>query len=253
MHFRRYAPLVVGLAASLPGGPAMAQAYYGSGSETTGAVPLSAGRVTVELDHDGRGRFAVRVAAADGEWRAAVIDTVGSFAGTREIEIPRAGEYRLEVTASEAWMARLIPADAAAREADPSSSAEELRAQARFDADRAARAAGGVPYLVGGLVGGTLLGPIGAGVAFAVASGRDTPVPPRLEAELATTDPAYAEAFRETFPDRLRSARKVSAITGGVAGSMVFFFLLVQLANWDADGGAPGPGPGDPVATVGRI
>lgn len=232
------------ISTALLAAPAAAQSYYGAGNEVTEPFSLEGGSIVLDVKYDGTGPFAVRLTEARGEWNATLVDTAGAMEVIRELQIPRAGDYQLRVTASGPW--RIALSDPHGGDEADRNSPVVMRAQGAYDASVAARKLGGAPYLLGGLLGGALAGPLGAGAAVAVAGARSTDMPADLELRLSEADPSYTEAFREAFPARLRSARRANSLIGGAAGSMVFFFLLVQLASWDSDGGSPGPGPGGP-------
>lgn len=134
------------------------------------------------------------------------------------------------------------PAAAGAEPARQLSPAE----RGRYDGMLAARGVATAGWMATGLLGGMVAGPIGAGINFAVASARSAPAPPEslLAASPSSGSGAYREAFTEAYRARIRSNRRSASIVGGVTGSVVFAFVLLQLANWDAGSGSAGGGGG---------
>jgi len=111
------------------------------------------------------------------------------------------------------------------------SAAEALRPGVEDGVLRADRVGTG-GYVVTGFVGGFLLGPVGAGVMWAVANYSDTALPASEEAGLQGRDPAFVEGFRSGYSDRLKGKRKRAALTGGAIGTV--FLLSVMLSFGDS-------------------
>lgn len=116
----------------------------------------------------------------------------------------------------------------------------------RYDGMLAARGVATAGWMATGLIGGVVAGPIGAGVNFAIASAREAPDPPEslLTGAQASASGAYREAFTEAYRARIRSNRRSASIMGGLTGSVVFAFVLLQIANWDGGSGSAGGGGG---------
>lgn len=147
-------------------------------------------------------------------------------------------------------VAVLHPAQARAQEpaAPAAEPARELSPaeRGRYDGMLAARGLSTAGWMATGFVGGLVAGPLGAGVNFAIASAREAPAPPEslIASSPASSTGAYREAFTDAYRARIRSNRRSASIVGGLTGSVVFAFVLLQVANWDAGSGSAGGGGG---------
>ena len=83
----------------------------------------------------------------------------------------------------------------------------------------------------GGFVGGLFLGLIGTGIAWAVASGDDTPLPTAQAMQLANANPNYTLAFQQGYSTRLKSRRKSNALTGGLVGTATAVVIIVAATS----------------------
>ncbi len=102
---------------------------------------------------------------------------------------------------------------------------------AATDGAQAARLESTTHWLWGGFAAGTVLGPIGAGMAWFVADNSQA----RLEvphAMLLTAEagPAYVHIYVRSYGEVLRARRKRSALVGGALGTATMGALL--LAVW---------------------
>lgn len=140
-----------------------------------------------------------------------------------------------------------LPQAAVGQDARPAAAADVSPAQqGEWDGMMAARGVATGGWLATGLLSGVIAGPIGAGINLAVASSRDTG-PPADSLFMRPTAPqsgAYREAFSDAYRARIRANRRTASIVGGVTGTAIFAFVLLQLANWDGGSGSGGGGGG---------
>jgi hypothetical protein len=216
-----------------------AQNATGTGQYATAVFPLTAGLAVFELDHQGEGSFIVRLVSDSGQVVDTLARALGIFRGAKAARVPRTGFYLYDVSARGRWSIRLRPAATSTAGGDVTSDAWREGATA---GEQAARAHGSTKWLLGGLGGGAVLGPIGAGIVFGAANRRESTLSPELAQSLAGKDPMYVQAFSEAYLARRRSSRKSSAVVGGAVGTIVFTFAMIQIARWNDRGGAGGRG-----------
>ena len=221
-----------------------AQTAAGTGQYATALFPLTAGLAVFELEYEGEGSFVVRLLSDSGH----VVDTLaratGIFRGAKATRVPTTGMYLYDVSAAGRWSVRVRPAGPGAGENTVAGHAEQLR-EAVAAGERAARAKSPARWLLGGFAGGAVLGPLGAGGVFLVASRRERPLSPELKQSLSGKDPHYVQAYSEAYQARRRSSRRTAALVGGTVGTIVFAFALVQIARWNDTGGGSGNGNGE--------
>ena len=214
-----------------------AQTATGTGQAATALFPLAAGLAIFELEHDGAGRFVVRLLTDSGR----VVDTLaratGLFRGAKATQIPTTGLYLFDVAAEGKWAIRFRPAGAATG-ANALMERPELVREAAAAGEQAARTRSPARWLLGGFAGGALLGPIGAGAVFMAANRPEESLTPELTQSLAGKDAAYVQAFSEAYREQRRSSRKTAAVVGGTVGTIVFTFAMIQIARWNDKGGS---------------
>lgn len=235
--------------------PAMAhaQSFGGSSPRATPLFRLGEGLTVFEMTHRGAGEFIVRLLDSDGREVSELARASGPYEGSRALRIERAGEYLLDVDARGEWTVALRGAASGAAAAQPApraapptlpppSAPDSAELAAGMEAGRVA--AGGLSgrWFLGGLLGGSVAGPLGLGAAvhFAGRGGTALPTPPR-------SDPRFAEGFRQGFESRARLNRRKAAFVGGMIGTAVFTTVIIQLMDISGKGGAntdPGGGPG---------
>jgi hypothetical protein len=245
---------VLALAACVTPQIASAQRASGAGQQATTLFNLSGGLTVFELEHAGDGTFVVRLLDDRGSLIDTLVRVTGSFRGSKAIRIPHTGAYLYDVTASGTWTIALrepVPSPADTTVSAPLASsagatANPVGAQAAIDAEQAARQKGASRWMLGGLAGGTLLGPVGAGLVYIAASrGERAPVTD-VEARRAAHGDVYADAFERAYRAKRRSNRRVAALVGGATGTIVFGFVIAQIVNWSKEsGGGDGPGGGE--------
>jgi hypothetical protein len=127
----------------------------------------------------------------------------------------------------------LLLAAAAAQAQEPRAAADtaalvDARAAAARDSaaigyQRGLQAARNEPtsqWVLRGFLGGLVLGPVGAGVAYTAANNSGVAVTPQYRMLLLQEGgAAYATSYQDAYAEALRARRKRSALTGGVLGT----------------------------------
>lgn len=249
-----------------------AQSFSGTGQQATGLFPLSEGLAVFELSYQGESQFVVQLLDADGNRVGELARAAGPFDGSRALRIERGGQYLLDVTASGPWTVKLRDAAASAPPATtpPATGAPTppaARPGAAGSAPAAATAAAAPASLVQGraagmaaagrgsgawglrgLLGGTLAGPVGLGLAvhYAGKSGITPPAPP------PAADALFTQGFREGFETRARANRRKSAFVGGMVGTAIFTTALIYLMDISGSGTGTGTDGGGPQLGIVR-
>jgi len=252
---------LITLAAWISPAAVEAQRVSGSGQQATAVFALPVGLVVFELEHSGEGDFVVRLLDERGVLVDTLVRATGSFRGSKAVHVPRSGGYLYDVLARGAWSISPRPAPVASTGADvpvpdpsaaptvmspPSATpAGTMNLEASLAAEQAARAKGSFRWMLGGLAGGTVLGPVGAGLVFVAANRREQPPLADIEARRAAHGAAYADAFAAAYQTRRRSDRRVAALVGGASGTVIFGFVIAQVINWSRKSGGGGPGNGE--------
>jgi hypothetical protein len=241
---RRFPALLVALLALVPAARAsQAQEVRGQGPRSSEPFPLEAGPARFDVEHTGQGAFRVRLLDDTGALVAQLADGEGLYRDARDVVIPRAGRYRYEVVATGPWAVGIH------RAVGSTPAAGAPLAPGRIAGMEAARDVEAVRWMGTGLLGGALLGPIGAAVNVVLAGGRDVAVPEPALAAARARGPDFAEAFEEGYRSRVRSNRRTGALIGGATGSLVFGFVVLQVVNWGGgSGGTPPGGGGNPAS-----
>ena len=74
-------------------------------------------------------------------------------------------------------------------------------------------------WAVGGFAGGAALGPIGAGLAYALASSAASALPAPITTRIGKKEADFQLGYQQAYTDRLTARRKSSAVVGGAAGT----------------------------------
>lgn len=77
-------------------------------------------------------------------------------------------------------------------------------------------------WTVGGFAGGALLGPIGAGLAYALASSAASSLPQSTVTRIGKKEADFQLGFQQAYTDKVTSRRRSSAMVGGLAGTALF-------------------------------
>jgi hypothetical protein len=242
---------IVVLAITAGAVPAAAQNLSGTGQQATDLFPLTEGLATFDVEHQGSGTFTIRLLDDQGMLIEQLAQGEGAFRGSKAVRVPRSGQYLYDVSASGPWSVQLrqsaTAGTAAGATGTPTTgmvSDSVLRSRGKYNGEQEANRIGGLPYMLGGLVGGMAAGPIGAGAVFMIAAGRSATMPEHTQSTLAEREPAYVEAYTDAFQQKLRANRRTAAVVGGVTGTGVFFFVIAQILNWGDTGGDTSTPPG---------
>lgn len=85
-----------------------------------------------------------------------------------------------------------------------------------------AQAAGTAVWTLGGFVGGAMLGPVGAGLAYALASGSASALPDPVVTRIAKKEAHFQRGYQQAYSDKLTTRRRSSALVGGLTGTALF-------------------------------
>ncbi|HEX6630638.1 MAG TPA: hypothetical protein VF048_06085, partial [Gemmatimonadaceae bacterium] len=215
MRSTRIWPVLLLLLAGLPS-VGRAQSFQGTGQQATALFPLPEGLAVFELTHRGESQFVVQLLDAEGNRVGELARATGPFEGSKALRIERGGRYLLDVTASGPWTVRLrdgaagaaapAPIGAVAPTAPTAPTASAAFAEGRVAGAAAAGRMSGA-WGLRGLLGGTLAGPVGLGLAvhYAGTSSTTPPTPP------AAADAAFVQGFQEGFETRTHAIRRKSA------------------------------------------
>ena len=103
-----------------------------------------------------------------------------------------------------------------------------LQAQAAGTASGARVGAGG--WFAGGFASGLILGLVGTGVTWALASYSEVQLPVERQAMIANQTGGYRQVYEKSFSDRVRMKRKSAALKGGLVGTGIVLTLF--LSSW---------------------
>lgn len=217
---------------------AAAQSFNGMGQQATGLFPLNEGLAVWDLEYPGAGRFAVRLLDERGTVIEPLVDQLGPFTGSRAVRVPRPGRYLLDVSASGPWSVRLRGDSSA------------VPPPGQVEGENAARGAWSWGWFARGFAAGAIAAPVGAAVAASLAGKGRVMLPAEQHTALATREPLYAQGFEQGFVARIREQRRKSAIVGGMLGTGVFVFWLLQVTGIGGDEGSGEPPPPSPPVVV---
>lgn len=92
----------------------------------------------------------------------------------------------------------------------------------RKEGTAAARAEGAGMWTLTGFVGGTVLGPVGLGLTYALAGSSASTLPEAVQEKVGSREPEYQLAFQQAYTQQLTDRRQTSALAGATAGTVVF-------------------------------
>ena len=82
-----------------------------------------------------------------------------------------------------------------------------------------AEAAGTAVWTMGGFAGGLTLGPIGAGLAYAVAEGSASALPEDVQSKVGRKGSDFSLAYQQAYTRKLVARRQRAALVGGAVGT----------------------------------
>lgn len=82
-----------------------------------------------------------------------------------------------------------------------------------------AEAAGTAVWTVGGFAGGLTLGPIGAGLAFAMAESSASALPEDVQSKAGRRGSEFSLAYQQAYTRKLVARRRRATLVGGAAGT----------------------------------
>ena len=207
-----------------------AQHFVGAGSQVTLFFTLETGVVVFEYRHDGQGPFQVELLHEETGSVAVLVDATGPVSGSRAVSIPLPGRHLFNVSGSGAWTLARRGEEA---EAPPPDYLDE---DALREVQEEALGVGTASWLAGGFGSGLLTGPLGTIIAV-TAAGRS-----EVAADLGKR---FTGPSRDAFAAEVQRRRQRSALIGGIVGTAVFTFAILQLLDFTGSGGGDGGEPGD--------
>lgn len=272
MQGTRIWPVLLLLLASLPA-VGQAQSFRGTGQQATELFSLPEGLAVFELTHQGESQFVVQLLDADGKRVGELARAVGPFDGSKALRIDRGGRYLLDVTANGAWTVTLRDGAAPAATTTASTTTASAPSATPVAAAAAGNAATGAPaaaallagreagvtaagrlsgaWVLRGLVGGTLAGPVGLG--FAVHRAGGSTIAPPTPPSPPSADALFTQGFREGFESRTRLNRRKSAFVGGMMGTAILTTALIYFIDPSGSGsGTKGTDGGNPQLGIVR-
>lgn len=128
---------------------------------------------------------------------------------------------RFSVLCAAAMLTTAAPLTAQAP-APPADSAETALAAGMQEGTTTAETIGTGIWTFGGFAGGAVLGPIGAGLAYALATSSASSLPQATVTRIGKKGADYQLGYQQAYTDKLTKKRKSSAFVGGVTGSALF-------------------------------
>ncbi len=106
--------------------------------------------------------------------------------------------------------------------------------QATAEGQAAAANIGSSGWFAGGFASGVVLGLIGTGITWALAANSQVEVAPDKRLLISSRSATYQQLYEKAYGDKVKSKRKVSALTGGLLGTATI--LVVYLSAMASDG-----------------
>lgn len=126
------------------------------------------------------------------------------------------------------------PASAQSEPAAGPAATDTLSLAGDVEGTTMAEAAGTAVWTVGGFAGGLALGPIGAGLAYAVAQGSASALPEDVQSKVGRKGSDFSLAYQQAYTRKLVARRQRAALVGGAVGTALLvvgtvgMFLRVQ-------------------------
>ena len=86
----------------------IAQSFWGARQQATDPFGLESGLWHAELSHSGGGHFSAWLLNSDGDRVSLLANETGQFRGSKLIALERAGQFVLDVSATDAWSVDLV-------------------------------------------------------------------------------------------------------------------------------------------------
>lgn len=204
-----------------------AQSFSGPGTMATAPFVLPEGPVRFELEPPAAGPFAAFLLDDRGDVIAQIAGGASSGAAASTVRIPRTARYLIDVRADGPWTIRVSDT--------PGMADATAAASGALDGRAAAPTGGAAKWLGIGLLSGVTLGPIGTILSVSRAGSGDFAVPAAQRAAIEARGPSYAMAYEEAYRAKLRNGRRTSALVGGLTGSAILAFVLLQMTVFDDD------------------
>ena len=104
----------------------------------------------------------------------------------------------------------------------PRPAADSLVAVGIQDGSTLAQTVGTGIWTAGGFAGGAVMGPIGLGLAYALASSSASALPTSTVSRIGKKEADYQLGFQQAYTDKLTARRRSSSLVGGMAGVALF-------------------------------
>jgi hypothetical protein len=112
--------------------------------------------------------------------------------------------------------------------------AAALVLQATAEGQTAAANVGSSGWFVGGFASGIVLGLVGTAITWALAANSEVEVAPDKRLLISSRSATYQQLYQKAYGDKVKSKRKVSALTGGLLGTATI--LTIYLSAMASDG-----------------
>ena len=111
------------------------------------------------------------------------------------------------------------PLDLPVGEVGEATAVDTLALAGDVEGTTSAAAAGTAVWTIGGFAGGLTLGPIGAGLALAVAEGSASTLPADVQSKVGRRGSEFSLAYQQAYTRRLIARRRRATLVGGAAGT----------------------------------
>lgn len=86
-------------------------AFKGKGQQVSPVIELEAGVYVVKTTHDGKRNFAIVTRRTNGEYIQLLVNTIGTFDGSKMLVIEDSGKFMMDITADGEWTVSITPAE----------------------------------------------------------------------------------------------------------------------------------------------
>jgi hypothetical protein len=127
--------------------------------------------------------------------------------------------------------AALVAAPLAAQEQPVEPTRRGTLAEGMNDGTLRGNSVGTGGYFAGGFASGLMLGLIGTGLAYVVASSSDVGLP-AAQVSFADRSPEYIQGYAMTYGQRVKSRRTQSALAGGLLGNVALLVIVMSMVDY---------------------